>query len=115
MADTETVQVNHPREIHVTGRQQGKTTKMLEWMRAAPEDEVRVLVSHTRARSMQLLRENPDLYSWQFVSSEEMLRGHTTHQAIRGRIVLGVDDLDLVLQRLLNFPIGRISMTGESE
>lgn len=101
-------------QIHVGGRQQGKTTKMLEWMRAAPEGEVRVLVSLDRERSMQLLRENPDLHSWQFVSVGEMARGRPNRMmAQRDLVVLGIDDLDVFIASQFTYPVARVSLTGE--
>lgn len=101
-------------QIYVSGRQEGKTTKMLEWMRAASEDETRVLVVHNEMRAMTLHRENPDLDSWQFVGWEEMVKIRGRHAtSVRGEVVLGIDDLDLLLTHQFAHPIGRISITGE--
>lgn len=102
----------------IRDRQQGKTTDLLAWMREAPEGEHRICVSHARDRAMQLLRENPDLESWQFVTAED-LRGHGAFSGVLrgrgGRVVLGVDDLDLVLSRLLGWQVGLVTATVEAE
>jgi hypothetical protein len=107
-------------EVYVADRQRGKTTALLEWARSAPEGEHRIVVCESEQRAMDLLREEYDredaLESWQFVGIREVtptawsgvLRGRG------GRVVLGIDDLDLVLHRLLGigFVIGAIAMTG---
>ena len=102
-------------KVITAGRRGGKTTAMLEWMRAAPEGEHRVCVAHSRDYAMRLLRENPDLESWQFVAPHDItpqawsgvLRGRV------GRIVLGIDNLDLILGPLLGQEVGAISVTVE--
>jgi len=104
----------------VADRQRGKTTALLEWARSAPEGEHRIIVCHTSARAMELLRAEYDredgLESWHFVGIEEVtpeawsgvLRG------LGGTVVLGIDDLDLVLHRLLGigWRIGAFTVTG---
>jgi hypothetical protein len=106
-------------EFHVGGRRSGKTDKMLRWLTDAPEGEWRVLVSVSEQRAMRLLREARErglsVESWQFVGIEEVKR-HTWSGVLYGRgghIVLGLDDLDMMLYQIIGWPVGRISATGE--
>jgi hypothetical protein len=110
-------------EVAVRSRQMGKTTDLLAWMRRAPEGEHRVLVSHSREEATRLYRstfsgnDNPtDLESWQFVGINEVLPGAWSGvlRGRGGRVVLGIDNLDLVLPMLvgLPWPIGALTMTG---
>ncbi len=106
------------RMLVLSGRGGGKTAHMLRWMRAAPEGEHRVLVSPTDQEAMRLLRENPDLESWQFVSLDEVMdRDRSAWSGVLhgrgGRIVLGVDNLDMALSRLFYWPVGALSATEE--
>lgn len=108
------------------GRQCGKTTKMLEWMRelsdiAAMDDSqpIPVMVCHSNDRAMQVYRLTWDesrrptwAASWQFLGPDEV-RGSNPWN--RARIVLGIEDVDLMLQRLAGgFPVGAWSATTES-
>lgn len=103
----------------ITGdRQTGKTTAMLEWMRSAPRGEHRVCVAHSRHEAMRLLRENPDLESWQFVSLDDVRDRTAFGGVLRGRggqVVLGIDNVDLIIQRVLAWPVGAVSITTESD
>ena len=100
-------------EIIVLPRQGGKTTKMLEWIRGAPEGEHRVIVCPTGQEAMRLLRENPDLESWRFVSMDEVRPGGGGWSGVLygrgGRMVLGIDNLDLMLSRLFGWEVGAFS------
>lgn len=106
-------------EFHVTGRGGGKTTAMLEWMRAAPVGDHRVIVCHSNQYAMELLRLSRErelgLESWQFVGLQELQQGGGWEGVLYGRggrIVLGVDNLDLMLPRLFGWPVERITATG---
>ena len=99
--------------LEVLPRQGGKTTRMLEWMRSAPAGEHRVCVSVTRMEAMRLRRDNPDLESWQFVSLDEVDR-RAWGGVLSGRggwIVLGLDNLDMMLSQLLGWPVGKVTWT----
>jgi hypothetical protein len=103
-------------EIFVGKRRGGKTTVMLEWMRAAPDGEHRVLVCHSGQEAMRLLHENPDLESWQFVGIDEVKPPAWSGVLLGrgGRVVLGIDNLDLILSRLIPWwEIGAVSLTGD--
>jgi hypothetical protein len=100
----------------VTGRGEGKTTKLIEWMKAASDGEVRILVSHSLREVNRLQRENPDMASWQFVGVDDVrapgfLAGLPRYE----RITVAIDNLDLVLQGLLHsqYPITVVAATGE--
>lgn len=113
--------------IIVGGRQSGKTTKMLEWMKAAPEDEHRICVASSTQESMRLLRLSRELgyefESWQFIGPSDMssnplsdwsgVRYHDRLLGIKSRFVLGFDNLDILLQSWVPYPVGLVTMTGE--
>jgi hypothetical protein len=106
-------------KVILLGRREGKTKAMLDWMRAAPDGEHRVCVAHSSEEAMRLLRENPDLESWQFVGPNEITKGAWSGVLFGrgGRMVLGIDNLDLLLSRLVGWEVGAVSITpddGES-
>ena len=107
------------------GRQCGKTTKMLAWMRELSElaerDETQpipVMVCPTPERAMQVYRSTFDAErnktwaeSWQFISASEVERSNPWQ---RKRIVVGIEDVDLLLQRFAGpFPVRAWSATTE--
>lgn len=101
----------------VRHRSQGKTTKLIEWMKAAPEGEARVLITHSLGETNRLQRENPDMASWQFVNIPDLTGAGFMAGVLAGRrnVVLAIDNLDMVLQSLLRspFPIEVVAATGE--
>jgi len=106
-------------EFHIGGRMSGKTDSMLEWLTEAPEGEHRVIVSVSSARAMRLLSEararELEVESWQFVGIDEV-KHRTWSGVIAGRgghIVLGLDDLDMMLYQLFGWTVGRVSATGD--
>lgn len=101
-------------ELVILPRAGGKTTRMLEWMRAAPPGEHRVLVCIDQMEADRLRRENPDLEDWQFKSVGLVKRDLWGSGSLLGRdrIVLGVDNLDLVLAQLLRWPVGMVTWNG---
>ncbi len=104
------------RQVFVGPRRVGKTFAMLKWMREAPEGEHRVCVSVSKDEAMRLLRENPDLESWQFVSSDEIGRG-TWSGVLFGRgghISLGVDNADWLFERFFGHHVGAVSINAVS-
>lgn len=107
-------------KIIVLPRAGGKTHALLEWMRAAPEGEHRIAVCFSGQEAMRLLRENRDLESWQFVGWNEVFPydGAAWSAVLYGRggrIVLGIDNLDLILSNLLGWHVGTVTMTGTVE
>ena len=118
----------------------GKTTAVLEWMREAPADELRVMVCHSNQEAMRLLRENcycdcidtcPGeskcecwhhvdglLETWQFVSHHELMNGGqalwsaVTHFR-EGQIVLAIDNLDLLFPSLFGRRVGMITLSAK--
>lgn len=102
----------------------GKTTELIAWMQNPIRDQIRVGVFHNADMSMRMLwhyREYceqeglpVELESWQFVCWDELLdRGAALWAAVPGRrnIVLGLDDLDSVLSRIIGWPVGLVTMT----
>lgn len=103
-------------EFILRPRQGGKTTDMLAWLRAAPEGEHRIIVSQSPKEAMRLLRENPDLESWQFVGFEELSSPTIWAGVLYGRgghIVLGIDNIDLILAELIKWRVARVTATLE--
>lgn len=96
-------------------RRRGKTMEVLKWLADAPEGEHRVLVSQDLMEShrVQRLGMKRGLESWQFVALSEVtptawsgvLRGRG------GRVVLGLDNLDLMLPWLLGWPVSLATVT----
>lgn len=105
------------RRIIIRDRQGGKTTAMLKWIREAPKAEHRVIVTPTRLEAMRLLRENPDLESWQFVTIPEVQSASNAWAGVLhrhgGHIVLGIDNLDVALSQLIHWPVGALSLTDD--
>lgn len=107
-------------KVAVLPRQGGKTTKLLQWMRDAPDGEHRVMLCHSSSEAMRLLRHSRDqdmgLESWQFVSSGDITDGAWSG-VLRGRggsIVVGIDNLDMFLQHIVGgWPVGAVTMTGD--
>lgn len=96
-------------KIITAPRRGGKTTQMLEWMRNAPDGEHRVCVSATQQEAMRLLRENPDLETWKFVSLDEV-QGHGGRgggsgvlYGRGGEIRLGLDNADWMLKSMIPY------------
>lgn len=97
-------------------RAAGKTTNMLRWLREAPEGEIRVLVSRSSQEAMRVYRSTmvdaidrmySEFESWQFIGIDELRPGPgPLFSAVpgRNRIVLGVDDLDFILARVMSSP-----------
>lgn len=105
-------------KFDIGGRQVGKTKRMLDWAEAAPEGEHRVIVSATEHQAMDLLRrsrkEERKLESWQFVGVQELKGNQIFSGVIMGRggqIVLGIDNLDLIVGNWFQFRVGRVSAT----
>lgn len=106
----------------VTGRRMGKTQKLLDWMRAAPEGEHRVGVFDTPQDAMRVYRETFDEAgeptwgeSWQFVSLDEIRAPGAMRGVLRGRggtVVVGMDNIDLILQSLSPFQVEFVTATG---
>lgn len=96
--------------IEVLPRQMGKTTRMLEWMREAPPGETRICVTATREEAMRLLRENKDLNTWQFISLQEAREGFANRGRSRN-LVYGLDNLDMMLKDMFDWPVGMITLT----
>lgn len=83
-------------------RHAGKTTQMLQWLRDTPDG---VMVCATEHEAMRLREENPDLEGRRFVSATD-----ARNLAGRRPVVLGVDNIDLVLAALLGHRVGAFSV-----
>lgn len=108
--------------ITIDGRQTGRTESILQWMRQAPEGEHRVLVCHSSQEAMRVYRStfdennNPtEFESWQFIGANELGSPGMFSGVLRGRggrIVLGIDNLDLMLYRIFGQEVGHITLEG---
>jgi hypothetical protein len=95
------------------GRGEGKTTALVEWLRAAPVTERRILVSCTEAESSRLRGLYADeLDRDRFVS---IAKFNTTTYADRYRLesVFAFDNAELALHLALNVAVGAIALTPE--
>jgi len=99
-------------KVILKARGEGKTERLLAWVRAAPPGEHRVIVSADHQRAMDRLRENRDLESWQFVGVEEVGPGCWSGVLMGrgGQVVLGLDDLDEVLPRIMGWRVGAVAI-----
>lgn len=95
-------------KIYQSSRRQGKTTYMLGWLRVHPTG---VLVVHSYAEKHRLSKENPELED-RIITVDAMRYGK-----LRGRrdLIIGIDNLDLILPYLFGGPIGPVTMTEEEE
>jgi hypothetical protein len=101
--------------FEVRARQSGKTTDLLAWVADAPEGEHRVFVTHSKEEAMRVYRENRDRFeSWQFVGIDEVKPGAWAGVIIGrgGRVVLGLDNFDLMLERLVGRPVGKVMINA---
>lgn len=102
-------------EFMIRGRQGGKTTAMLQWMREAPDGEARIMVCHSLKEAAEMMKAHREFASWQFVPIEDFRSpGVFSGVKLTRKIVLGIDDLDRVLQRILGTSedIGLVTATG---
>lgn len=97
--------------FYVTGRQMGKSTRMLEWMRVNPDV---VMICHSERECVHLA-EMSGLPSTRFITvrqaKDPQLRG-------RGPIRVGIDNLNIVLPILLeqtSIEILYVTATGEND
>lgn len=115
--------MSHNVKLIALPRRLGKTEQLLNWLRSAPEGEHRILVSHNLMESHRIFRMAVDrgfiddgtLESWQFVSVSEVVPGAWSAVLMGrgGRIVLGIDNADIVLSALLNREIGAMTVTTD--
>ena len=97
------------------GRKKGKTTRLLQWVSESEPGTARVFVSRTRNEAMDLLviarNRGLDVQSWQFVGWEE-LKAPRLWMMAKERIVLGIDNLDLIVQDMVRWPIELVTLCG---
>jgi thymidine kinase len=91
-------------EIDYSPRQSGKTTRMLEWLRA---DQNRVLLVHNYEYAHELGIENKDvkdrIMSWNDYIPKQKGRNPLEHVAI--------DNAEFFFRSRINAPIDKISMS----
>ena len=99
----------------VGGRASGRTTEMLRWVAESSDGDVRVLISLTSDEAMMNLRRAREMglevESWQFIGWEEVRDGRFRGSRIGYPDVrFGIDNLDLLLSRLLPIPVSAASI-----
>ncbi len=99
--------------LHIGPRQSGKTTALLEWLRAGPDRYVVVHSQFEAYRLSQLVIEYPDLFD-KIITVDELI----SKRILRGKrnAEIAIDNLDLVLPQLIgsfSTTIGPITYTGD--
>lgn len=99
-------------DIFLSSRQGGKSTRIINWMREAPQDVGRVVVCASAQEAMRMYRstwnedgEPTDLESWQFLSWTEAASGALEGVRASGRfhyLEFAIDNADLILETLLS-------------
>lgn len=93
-------------KVFVSGRQGGKTTAMIEWLREDPDNRMVVCATEERAKYFRL----------RAGSARDRVVSYTNYQRSHGRPVeLGIDDLDFLLATIFTPRIGMVTLTGEFE
>lgn len=98
--------------FRVGPRNSGKTTRMIDWMKdGVGKGETRICLCINEHEAERLRREfcfKFNLEDNQFVTLNTLLR-------VRGRrkVVIGIDNLDIILKILLGETIGLVTATGE--
>jgi len=90
-------------KVLVAGRQEGKTTTALKYLRSYDDA---VMLVHNYSRKHQIIRQHPELEG-RIVTPHEEFRGRTDI----GRVI--VDDAGLILSQLLGAPVELMTVTGE--
>jgi hypothetical protein len=100
-------------EFFVAPRQEGKTTKMVEWLKAAPKDVTRFVVCISEREADRLQREvlGDKFQRRRFVSFESLRNRPDMFRGL-GKVEIGIDDADVILQRMFYEPIMFITVTG---
>ncbi len=84
----------------ISGRQDGKTTRLLKWISEAPEGKTRILMCCDEGRSDRLKEENPYLAHLIMAYHPYLMDGWGIGDD--EDIELAVDDVELLLAQILN-------------
>lgn len=99
-------------QIVIRPQGSGKTRELLAWLRTAPKGEERVVVVHDAHKQEHLRRTNPDVEAWRI----QTCLGSVRH-ALRAfpvnpdRVVVAVDDVEMVLSLMLGAPVVLVTAT----
>ena len=90
-------------EIFVSGRQTGKTDRLVRWLRTQPKGVIVTMHESERRRLIEEYKLEPE----QVVSCQNSM-------LLRGRDIdsVGVDNVELVLMALLGHTVDKGTMTG---
>lgn len=98
-------------KFDIGDRRSGKTTRMIQWLLNGREGERRLLVVHSAQeverlqrmlKDMGIERDNIEIIN---VNDLRNLRGKS--------VIVGVDNLELILSQLIPAPITRVTASGE--
>lgn len=99
-------------KFDIGDRRSGKTTRMIQWLLNAPEGERRVIVTHSESEAHRIRK----LIKGMDIEVEQGQVISAGSQDLRGRnpnVVLGIDNLELVLGGLIGHRVSRVTATGE--
>ncbi|SRR6266498_750352 len=97
-------------EIYQAGRQTGKTDHLISWLKFKSN---RVLVVHSAKERARIIKEYPDIDPVKIFTIESVLSGRM--RGVVGNVVIGVDNLDLILPQILGGSVGPVTMTDENQ
>lgn len=84
-------------KIELSKRMSGKTTRIVEWVR---QNNTHVLVTFSEEEKARLQRTYPDI-SGRIKTVVDFQNGSSQG----GHSVIGIDNADMILQRMINHPI----------
>ena len=90
-------------------RRSGKTTRLVEWARKRP---TRVILTFSYCRAKQIERDFPDI-AGKVYDIENYINNH--NKSLLSDVKpddIGIDDLELGLQRLLGAPVRQVSLSN---
>jgi len=97
--------------VLVTGRRMGKTTKMVETLKANPDKRLLVFNEHEKRRLVYEFKLKPE----QIVTVADLQSDRRRGGGARGPIPLAVDNAEMILQAMLpsEWRIEELAITGE--
>lgn len=90
-------------------RRSGKTTRLVEWARKGP---ARIILTFSYCRAKQIERDFPDI-AGKVYDIENYISSHNKFLLSYVKPdEIGIDDLELGLQRLLGAPVSQVSLSN---
>lgn len=104
-------------KLIVSPRQTGKTTEVIKWMELGKEcNESRILITFSGRNASLLRYKYPNFRKWQFstLESSKCCFKEAIKEFPNNPIVLAVDDIDLFICALFDFPIEMFTITANN-